>query len=559
MYIKELKDSYTLILCKMSGEHLGIIFYEDITISRGIEKISEMTFTINKYYGMNKEINPLYNELKNERFIELDDIETYVIKSVTENNDTTKTIKAYSREKKMCKSKVEFEDIFLTLKTKQNISDCYTLDDLLYNDTGWNLGYISDKVRYQGSITISEMLQGGEERLTNDEKIRYQESVSTNWYDYLTNNIVDQFECYPIFDSYNKQVHLYHESELGENLELLLSYDNYLRSNEKTTSTEEIVTRLTLIGNEDLSIVNCNPMGTRYIEDFSYYMESNEMSTDLIQALESYNIVTKKRTEEWINKRNQKINKETTYTEKQKKLLLVYNMIQSLETAIGMTEDDKYKVKLIDQLEGQIDERAILERDINMLIEEIEILSIDITNLNKLCKKEYATYENNNELIFSKKLLDELKEFIYQDIYSNDTITSDEELYKFGQKKLSELSRPTKTWSIDSVNFMGKLIDNEFRNQWSGQLGLGDMILLKGENEVECVYLVGYTQDFKNKTLQLELSNKKSNKEFSLSIGERLTMAKEAYDKMMTNKYIFNSIKLNRLGVNYDKVNRELL
>ena len=55
------------------------------------------------------------------------------------------------------------------------------------------------------------------------------------------------------------------------------------------------------------------------------------------------------------------------------------------------------------------------------------------------------------------------------------------------------------------------------------------------------------------------MSNKKSNKEFSLSIGERLTMAKEAYDKMMTNKYIFNSIKLNRLGVNYDKVNRELL
>ena len=104
-------------------------------------------------------------------------------------------------------------------------------------------------------------------------------------------DISAQFECYPIFDSYNKLVNLYDESELGENLELLLSYDNYLKSNEKTTDTEEIVTRLTLIGNEDLTIVNCNPTGLRYIEDFSYYIENKEMSDELILAFERYEIV----------------------------------------------------------------------------------------------------------------------------------------------------------------------------------------------------------------------------------------------------------------------------
>ena len=160
MYIKELKDNYTLILCKMNGEPMGTIFYQDITsISKGIQKISELTFTVSKYYGKDNSINPLYNELKNERFINLDNIETYVIKNIKETNETTKVVTAYSREKKLSKSKVEFEDICLTLNTLlENVSDCYTLDELLYEDTGWKLGYISDRVLYTSDTNILQIL-----------------------------------------------------------------------------------------------------------------------------------------------------------------------------------------------------------------------------------------------------------------------------------------------------------------------------------------------------------------------------------------------------------------
>ena len=560
MYIKELKDKYTLILRKMNGQAMGIIFYQDITsISKGIQKISELTFTVSKHYGLNNEVNPLYDELKNERLIDLDDIETYVIKNVKETNDTTKVITAYSREKKLCRSKVEFEDICLTLKTKDaDVYDCYTLDELLYEDTGWKLGYISDRVLYSTDETLLDILNGVKNETTNVEKLRYQESVSTNWYDYIMEDISAQFECYPIFDSYNKLVNLYDESELGENLELLLSYDNYLKSNEKTTDTEEIVTRLTLIGNEDLTIVNCNPTGLRYIEDFSYYIENKEMSDELILAFERYEIVKNRIAKEWEQKMLERAEKNEEFEKKQKSLLMVYSMIQSLETAINMAEDGQYKAMLSEQLQQQKDERVLLEdRGVNILYEDIRRLSEEITELNFACRKENA--EDDKGKIFTTELLDELKEFIYQDTYSNDNIISDKDLIKMGMVKLSELSQPTKSWSIDSVNFVERLIDNGFRNQWQGQLGLGDMILLKGDNEVEAIYLVGYTQNFKDKTLELELSNKKANNEFSLSIGERLTQAKEAYENTMRNKYLLNSIRLKRLGVNYDKINREFL
>ena len=564
MFIKELKDSYELILCKINGKPMGKIFYESLTsLSRGIEKVSELSFTVNKYYGVEGLENPLYNELKTERLIILDNIETYVIKNIVEQNETVKTVTAYSREKKLFRITAEFEDICITLKTLDNtVSNCYTLDELLYEDTGWHLGNISDRVLYVSNSSITDILQEEKGSLSNVEKLRYQESVSSNWYDYIMNDIAEQFECYPIFDSYNKLVHLYDEAELGENLQLILSYDNYLKSKEKTTDTEDIVTRLVLSGNNDLTVVGCNPTGYRYIEDFSYFMESGEMSDELTSALELYNEVIKKLIVQWNNYREQKAYKEGVYAEKQKLLLINYNTIQSLEIAIGLTESERYMAELSEQLVNKKDERCLLEKDIDTLYEEIRILSEQITIINKLCKKKYATKtgEVGGELIFNDELLDELKEFTYQDTYSNDNITDELLLMETGMRKLSEMKYPTRTWSIDSMNFVERLIDNEFRNQWNGQLGLGDMIILKDEDtENDVVYLVGYTQNFKDKTLQLELSNKKGNKEFSLSIGERLTQAKEVYNNYNKNKYLLNSIKLNRLGVEYDKINGQIL
>lgn len=564
MFIKELKDSYELILCKINGKPMGKIFYESLTsLSRGIEKVSELSFTVNKYYGVERLENPLYNELKTERLIMLDNIETYVIKNIVEQNETVKTVTAYSREKKLFRITAEFEDICITLKTLDNtVSNCYTLDELLYEDTGWHLGNISDRVLYVSDSSITDILQEEKGSLSNVEKLRYQESVSSNWYDYIMNDIAEQFECYPIFDSYNKLVHLYDETELGENLQLILSYDNYLKSKEKTTDTEDIVTRLVLSGNNDLTVVGCNPTGYRYIEDFSYFMESGEMSDELTSALELYNEVIKKLIVQWNNYREQKAYKEGVYAEKQKLLLMNYNTIQSLEIAISLTENEHYMSDLAEQLGDRKDERYLLEKDIDTLYEEIRILSEQITIINKLCKKKYATKtgEVGGELIFNDGLLDELKEFTYQDTYSNDNITDELLLMETGMRKLSEMKYPTRTWSIDSMNFVERLIDNEFRNQWNGQLGLGDMIILKDEDtEDDVVYLVGYTQNFKDKTLQLELSNKKGNKEFSLSIGERLTQAKEVYKNYNKNKYLLNSIKLNRLGVEYDKINGQIL
>ena len=561
MRIRGVKDSYTLILCKMNGQRMGMIPYSSVdSIKRGINSVSELTFSVHKYYGEENLRNPLYDELKTERFIELDNDECYVIKNISEVNERLKSVTAYSREKKLFKNTAEFEDITLTLKNPYtDIEGCFSLDELLYDATGWRVGYVSQKVLYKSNETVIDNITGETEvTLTNEEKLRYQESVSTNWYDYINTDIAEQFECYPVFDSYNKIVNLYSDDELGEDPQLMLSYDNYLKEIELSDDTEDIVTKLVLSGNDDLTISEVNPSGETFVEDFSYFIESREMSDALISALELYYVMVKKRAIEWNRLRGEKAEKQSQLTTKKNELLIIYSTIKSLEFAMKQSNDEAFNAKTQERLVGLNDKRALLEKEINELDENIKLLDASIENINKLCKKKYAT-NDNGILIFTESLLNELKEFIYQDTYSNDAITDGLTLMRIGKRKVSQSCYPTKTWTISSVNFIERLIDNGFRQHWNGELGLGDMIVLKGDEFIEVIYVIGYTQNFKDKTIELELSNKKQENEFSLSIGERLTQGKEAYRIAKKSRSTINMVNKNRYGLTYDKINKKIL
>ena len=468
MRIKGAKDSYSLILCKMNGKRMGMIPCEIVEIKRGIKTVSEITFTVNKYYGEDNKLNILYDELKDERFIELDKDECYVIKNIVETNETIKTVTAYSREKKLFKNSAEFEDITLTLKTPYtDIEGCFSLDELLYDETGWHIRYVSESVLYKSETIFDESTGEFKTSIKKpyEEKLRYQESVSTNWYDFIDKDISEQFECFPVFNSYSKTIDLYSDEELGnididengnkiekiQKPELMLSYDNYLKSIEVTSNTEEIITRLKLSGNEDLTISEINPSGETFIEDFSFFIDSREMSDELISALESYYIMVKKRAGDWNRLRTSKKEKESEMTAKKTELLIVYSKIKSFEFAMEQSSDEGFNARQQEELNKLNDKRVLLERDINNLNDEIILLQQSIENINKLCKKKYAT-NDNGVLIFNENLLDELKDFIYQDSYSNDAITEASTLMQVGTTQLKRKGVPTKSWSVDSVD-----------------------------------------------------------------------------------------------------------
>ena len=162
------------------------------------------------------------------------------------------------------------------------------------------------------------------------------------------------------------------------------------------------------------------------------------------------------------------------------------------------------------EITKKIDEQTVLEVEIKRLEEDINNLTDSILNINILCKRETSTDENG-QLIFTEETLDELKEFIYCDTYTNDSFLDVKDLIKAGERELSIKCYPETSYDIDVKNFISRIIDNGFNQHWKGDLGLGDVVILYDEDLDKEVFL--YVTDYvqnpnKEDGLNITLSNK---------------------------------------------------
>ena len=197
-----------------------------------------------------------------------------------------------------------------------------------------------------------------------------------------------------------------------------------------------------------------------------------------------------------------------------------------------------------------MDNELILRLKIEDLLNEIQLLDESIDNINLLCKFETCTDENGN-LVFNEELLMELQEFIFVDVYSDDSFVNADDLIEKGKSVLEEKSRPTIEVDIDSVNFLNRLVDNGYRLKWNGVLQFGDITMQIDEdtNEEEPYYFIGYNINYQNNTLTLKISNKKSSRNNTKTINQYLKEVKKTQALLMSNRYLFNKTKNNELNM----------
>lgn len=550
--INELKNNYIVKLHKANETVISEIPFDYVdSMKHDLCDIKEISLTVNKYYThqYKKERTEylLYDEFINERMISLDG-QLFVIKNIKENDKTkVKEITAYAKQKKLEKNFISVSDIGFYLIDKDENEDIYSLDEYMYEETGWRFGHVDDNVRYNSN---------GEPRM------RWQEDVEESWYDYLNNTISEQFNCITDFDNKNGLVNLYHIDGFGDELKILLSYDNYLKDLETTTSTSDIVTKLKLVGNEEKCIIeDKNPTGLNYIENYDYFIESGDMSDELITALNTYDEMVKQRTVEWrsqldklagyesqlLIKKNQEYVVIETYS--QTKVMMDYYLskVNTEDDVTGTYSDLANELaKELTQLE--IDKEA-LYKEVQKLEQNIDLTKKDIDMLNILCRKPTAT-DNDGNLIFNQNTLDELKKFIFADTYVDEAFYDAEEMLEVGEKKLERISKPTREWDVDVNDFTNRLILPN-RIEWNGELGLGDVIGLYDidKNSYEFVYFVGFNKDFKNKSLSLTLSNKKGNENPMKTIKDLIKLSKTLNKLYSKNKKVVNDLKYNRVNM----------
>ena len=540
--VRSIKQLESLVLCKLSKAVIGELPITNVvSIERLLDETDRMVLKVEKYYvnqdGKQRIKNPLYDEIKPKRYLLLNDEEYFIIESIKESKLTgTKEVTAVSGEQVITNRVIMMDDFGVQIFEDDIENNVYSLKSLL-KELNWELSEADDSLVYNED---------------GSPKLRWQESVSSTWADFMV-QLAGQFNFIPIYDTLNRKVSLLDIDKMGEEIKICLCKDNYMRSKEKTKNAEDLITLLKLKGSDELDIASHILGGYDFLMDFSYFKEINEMTDELISHLDKYDEMIKIRTPQWQSLVAEKLEKETQLGLLRTRWQMSISTIDCYKGLINryvlndmVVEENETRVKLSEEL----DKELLMRLEIEELIEEITLLDESIANINLLCRFETCTDENGN-LVFNENTLNELLEFIFVDIYQDDSFVNADDLIEKGKSILTERCRPTVQVEVSSINFLGRIIDNNFRLKWNGTLSFGDLIILIDEDtgEEELYYFLGYTIDYHSNHLDLRISNKKTLRDYTKTINQYLKDVKNHNTIITNNNNVLNQVKQNRLNM----------
>ncbi|MEK4824647.1 phage tail protein [Niallia sp. FSL W8-0951] len=387
------------------------------------------------------------------------------IKSVNERVELVVNCK--SREYELSWKKIIGYDV-ISYTCKQVTTDCL-------KGTGWTIGYINPEF---------------------NEKYRKFSVSSKTKLEFLV-EIADTFKAILVFDTINCTVNFYKEEEVSKYKGFVISNENYLQSIEETLDEDDLITRLTLKGADDLTVVSVNPTGKSYIDDFSYYYDV--MSEDLNEAMKAYNEKLKNNNSTLRDLLSKKKSKQESLTKESNKLTILNSELKIILDNIQWTKDTGGSLK---ELNKQRTQKETEIRNVKSSIKSIEndIKDIDakITSV-----KVSLSYEGN----FTERQLNELESYIHEGEWSDSNITDENDLMSEGRKYLEENNSPSIDISMNVVNFF-EIVSEQ--HNWD-RFGIGDIIRVEQDDigtYVE-VKILEYTIDYESDSLNVNVSNGK--------------------------------------------------
>ena len=158
------------------------------------------------------------------------------------------------------------------LGIKQALSQGLSEPTAPYDD--WTVTYINSSLIYSGTGS----------------KCRTFKEATSFGYDWMVNDVEEAFEVVVLFDFMYKTIHVMTPNEVAQKVNVIYTFQNFMKNVQVTENAEDIVTVLNCNG-DNCDITAVNPTGTNYICDFSYYMDKVNyrwMSPALITKLEQW-------------------------------------------------------------------------------------------------------------------------------------------------------------------------------------------------------------------------------------------------------------------------------
>jgi phage minor structural protein len=596
--------------------------------------LNELVFAIPYYTEIRKEmvINP-HVEVMRERFlikVKLGKkIEYYVITEINDssNEEDVKEVKAVSLGYQLRDKIVEvYEEVGVT--AKQAVTEALS-------KTNWSIGSNLSNPEHFFNRSASTGGAGG----------RSYNVTSKTALDFLI-EVAESFNALIVWDTVNKVVDFELPTNVGGYKGLKISYGKYLQSLGRESSTDEMVTRLTPIGSEGLTIHSYNPTGSGFIEDFSYFMypfkrddfgntvqSSHYMSDELCHAILNYKEKVEGQRTEFSDLLNLKTLREAERTDLENELfslLTEYYIIDDKITAkksiseyeyltfihnevagedtrkrefishnedanyvlmaynhtnttnyftvdgftksipvgqwfvvdrkpVGSTEtmfesvgsdyaevelivcsidqwdyDNATDLQLIESYNTFVKEDALNDKEVELNAKRDEIATIDsqIANLNGS-----LSIEQN----FSPAQIVERNEYIIEKQITNDSLTSAEELFKFGTEEFEKLREPQVVLELDIINFLEVV---EAWKDWD-KLTLGDEIKIHHERlgiDVTAK-VIEIEYDYEQASIKLTIANVKDIKTDEDKLIDALYGAVSTSTTVDASKFKWNKVE----------------
>ena len=411
--------------------------------------------------------NSIYDEFIKNRCIVIDDKRRYIIKEIKETKYKQMKIKeivAYSFEKVLENRYIEFEEIPYTLES---------ITEMIYKVTGWNVEIDSNINTNNATYNIA----GKYKVLT-----------------FIRDTLEDLYNIHADFNTIDNTI-TFNSIEKYNNFGGIYADWNNLINTVEEENESEIVTRL-INTKEDCNIALEHITNTEYIEDFSYYINNNIISTSLISALNNYNNFLESHASEY-----KELKKELDDLENEK--LSIENEIATNEELIKNKKEEKENTTdetTKDKLEKEIDnlenvKLVKLETNKTNIETEIENLEIKFKQLGDNVSKE-------NSNCFSELDLQELQEIINEDEY-NEEANNSEIQYKNMKDYISKLNKNKVTYNIDIPTLM-KIIELIKLDR----INLGYLFKFTKDIDIEDLRLISYRIDYINNLIDnLEFAN----------------------------------------------------
>lgn len=505
--------------------HISEKFNDELSLKLG--NINELSFSIPHIITdeeTNQQVSNPHVELIKEKMlikVTLDSyIEWYIVDSIEEDGDDSEVfnVKAFSLGQELSGKRISGLEMESTNATN-------LLTEIL-KSTVWKIGEV-DAI----FDVMFRSFESGEDSNALDCIIQ----------------AVETFGALIVWNTQGRKVSFKDMSQNGRFRGMTVDYGKFLNSIKRTRTTDEMVTRMYVYGNEGLSIHSVNPTGMPYIEDFSYFMYpfKRDVNKNVIQS--SYFM-----SDELCNAL---IDHESLITEKSPQIKTITDRIVTLNTAL-ITEDTKLTqlkselnntIQLLDVAKATEDNELIVQLTAQRDAKQIEVnnQSDIVEDLNAqiiLKEQELETLRNqiDSQSNFTAELMDELNLYIIEKEWKDDRYIDVTELYNDAVKRFNEVRQPKVVIEANIENLLN-IVEEQY--YWD-KMVLGDLIKVKySQMNIEYMAkIIEIKYDLENGEVSLTIANTTDLLSDNEKLIQLLYQNSSASSLLKNNKYKWDKV-----------------